>query len=221
MKKLMFIISCLASSIVPSIHGMNIFEAVRKGDNDLVEAYLISGLNPNQSERVRDLDTGFGTVEIGGASPLHVAAACGYNDIVKTLLHYNANVDDADHIGQTPAMTAAYYGHRQCLETLIAAGADLTIVSPTGFNALCAAHHPIDMGQPEAAVGENLVKRALQVPEIQKRQSLAILEAGKPRLGAHTGSLQQIFHKDSIPVSLIIQFVRQAAMEDALYGHNQ
>ncbi|MFM8525246.1 MAG: ankyrin repeat domain-containing protein [Cyanobacteriota bacterium] len=69
--------------------------------------------------------------------------------LVKRLLAEGASVDAADAAGDRPLIIAAYLGHTEVLELLLAAGADLTVVDP-GMRAT-ALHAAAYAGRTEAA----------------------------------------------------------------------
>jgi len=60
-----------------------------------------------------------------GATPLHIAAANGYTNVVQFLLDNNVKLDAKDRDDWRPAHAAACWGHIEVLELLVSAGADL------------------------------------------------------------------------------------------------
>jgi RNA polymerase sigma factor (sigma-70 family) len=68
-----------------------------------------------------------------GATPLHVAATRGEDDVVCLLIARSADVDARNVQGSTPLHGAAANGHASTIELLIAGGADRTIRDGT-FN---------------------------------------------------------------------------------------
>jgi ankyrin repeat protein len=67
-----------------------------------------------------------------GSTPLYVASQQGHAAVVDALLQHPAiKVDQAmtDGTGVTPLMMAAYNGRQRCVELLLDAGADRTIVT--------------------------------------------------------------------------------------------
>lgn len=78
-------------------------------------------------------------------------AAVKANDpvAVRRLLAEGASADQADASGDQPLVMAAYLGHTEVLELLLAAGADLTVVDP-GMRAT-ALHAAAYAGRTEAA----------------------------------------------------------------------
>lgn len=69
--------------------------------------------------------------------------------LVEQLIAEGASVDAADASGDRPLIMAAYLGHTEVLERLLAAGADLTVVDP-GMRAT-ALHAAAYAGRTEAA----------------------------------------------------------------------
>ena len=69
--------------------------------------------------------------------------------LVEQLIAEGASVDAADASGDRPLIMAAYLGHTEVLERLLAAGADLTVLDP-GMRAT-ALHAAAYAGRTEAA----------------------------------------------------------------------
>jgi len=63
---------------------------------------------------------------------LAAAASRGYVDILITLLHCGAQVDQMDDFGHTSVSLAARHGNLECVKLLVAHGADLTLKSRKG-----------------------------------------------------------------------------------------
>lgn len=59
-----------------------------------------------------------------GATPLHVAAAFGYPEIVRMLLETGADAGERGPNGNTPLLYAAQEGHAEVVRVLLQAGAD-------------------------------------------------------------------------------------------------
>ncbi|HNR30189.1 MAG TPA: ankyrin repeat domain-containing protein [Candidatus Hydrogenedentes bacterium] len=68
-------------------------------------------------------------------SPLHRAALLGLTDAVRSLVHYGADVDAPDSLGETPLHKAAREGHLAVVREL-AALADVNIKSNMGMTPL-------------------------------------------------------------------------------------
>ena len=90
----------------------------------MVAKLLSAGANPNAAQT-------------NGLSPLTIAARTGNLDIVKALLAHGARVNAAiPSTGQTALMWAAAEGHRDVMQELIKAGADVRAPSTIGFTPL-------------------------------------------------------------------------------------
>ena len=82
-------------------------------------------------------------------SSLMAAVKANNPALVRRLLAEGQAVDGADSSGDRPLIMAAYLGHTEVLELLLAAGADLTVVDP-GM-AATALHAAAYAGRTEAA----------------------------------------------------------------------
>ena len=96
-----------------------LFEAVIDGDTARVRELLGRGANPNAKDRY-------------GNTPLHVAAAWGYADVVKMLLDHYAYVNARDNSGATPLHRAAAYGRADIARLLLEHGANPSIRDKDG-----------------------------------------------------------------------------------------
>lgn len=94
--------------------------AARGGRIELVDDLLRAGTRPTQ----RDFTT--------GDTPIHVASALGYADIVSLLLRAGAEVDEKNAKGRTPLLLAAERGHVPVVRALLAAGAIVNLLSCEG-----------------------------------------------------------------------------------------
>lgn len=63
-----------------------------------------------------------------GFSPLHIAAACGYNGILHLLVESGSNIDRCSNMDGTPLHIATINGHSDAVEILIKAGAQVNAV---------------------------------------------------------------------------------------------
>ena len=68
-----------------------------------------------------------------GRTGLHLAAASGYHDVVKVLLHHKCTVDARDHGGITPLYLATYYGNYEVMKMLVGAFANVNAVTKVIF----------------------------------------------------------------------------------------
>ena len=66
---------------------------------------------------------------IEGATPLHIAAEGGHNDIVEYLLEIGADINSKTNGGDTPIMWAAGRNRPATVKFLVERGADLKIVN--------------------------------------------------------------------------------------------
>lgn len=91
--------------------------ASRQGNTITIEALLEAGSDVNAFTST-------------GVRALHLAAAAGDQHAVAALLFYGAEVDGLDlHSGRTPLMFATANNRLEVIETLLAAGADISIAT--------------------------------------------------------------------------------------------
>ncbi|CAN0084587.1 unnamed protein product, partial [Ectocarpus sp. 6 AP-2014] len=107
------------------VHGNAVLhEAILGGHIQLVNDLLLVG---------PDLDSR----DEYGYTPLHLAAIRGLDRVVSTLLLQSEVYTDAfDDDGVTPLMEACWFGHLSGVNTLLTAGADVTIRDNCGYSAL-------------------------------------------------------------------------------------
>ncbi|XP_012672671.1 ankyrin repeat family A protein 2 isoform X2 [Clupea harengus] len=72
----------------------------------------------------------------GRESALSLACSKGYTDIVKMLIECGVNVNEYDWNGGAPLLYAVHGNHVRCVEILLESGADPTMESDSGFNAM-------------------------------------------------------------------------------------
>ncbi|XP_035698981.1 cyclin-dependent kinase 4 inhibitor C-like [Branchiostoma floridae] len=94
-------------------HGMTAIQVMEFGHHIIAKELLENGADPN----VRDVETGL--------SPVHDAARDGWEDTLKLLFEYHADLDVKDLQDMTPAHLAAEKGHVRILEFLRAKSTDL------------------------------------------------------------------------------------------------
>lgn len=70
-----------------------------------------------------------------GATPLHVAAAKGYLDVIKIVLQCGADVDKQDVDGWTPLHAAAHWGQREAAQILVENHTDMEAKNYVGQTA--------------------------------------------------------------------------------------
>ena len=83
-----------------------------------------------------------------GETPLHVAAAKGFDDVAQLLLAQKANVNAQDNEGRTPLHLAAQGGHKDVLELLLASKAEVNAKDNKGWTPL---HFAASRGHKEVA----------------------------------------------------------------------
>ncbi len=83
-----------------------------------------------------------------GETPLHVAAAKGFDDVAQLLLAQKANVNAQDDNGRTPLHLAAQGGHKDVLELLLASKAEVNAKDNKGWTPL---HLAASRGHKEVA----------------------------------------------------------------------
>ncbi len=175
-----------------------LYFATYDGDLDQVRLLIDQHANVNQPSP-------------GGFIPLHIAAARGYHELVKILIEAGSDINKQDEDGLTPLNHAALGGHKKTAGTLIVYGAKVNVPDYNNFtplqNARKKRHRKI----------VNLIKRVNKASDDAKKQLLALFCAGHSRLGA-ASPIGQFFHTDNAVAPLISKYLRQAAIEDAIYN---
>ncbi|KAK5852380.1 hypothetical protein PBY51_023852 [Eleginops maclovinus] len=97
--------------------------AAAHGQIAVVEFLLQNGADPNLLAKGRE-------------SALSLACSKGYTDIVKMLIDCGVDVNEYDWNGGAPLLYAVHGNHVRCVEILLESGADPTIESDSGFNAM-------------------------------------------------------------------------------------
>ena len=112
---------------------LNIFDAIAAEDLEGVRWHVQSGT---------DLEA---YIPLGwpwaGASPLHIAAIIGNEEILQLLLDAGVNIDieAEDDFGGTPLHWSAFFGVTDVTMFLVNAGADINAADNYGCSVLCAA----------------------------------------------------------------------------------
>jgi len=88
-----------------------LLDAAKSGDLETVQAFLCSGIDPNETDE-------------GNRTALGWAAAVGNESLVVLLLKHGANPNLPANDGTTPLMAVAGGGSSACVEALLAKGAD-------------------------------------------------------------------------------------------------
>lgn len=104
-----------------SLGNTPLLQAAMSDQYMYAEMLLIKGANPNL--------TGKSGLE---ATPLMYAAAFNNVPLIKTLLKYQANINQVDTNRDHALNWATYYGHLQAMELLLQQGADVTLRSKHG-----------------------------------------------------------------------------------------
>lgn len=90
-------------------------EAAKRGNMDFLSNCLANKLSPNG-------------LDYAGCTPLHWAAAGGYDDCLKLLLSQPKILTDVQNkLGDTPLHQAAWKGQALCVEMLLEAGAKVDL----------------------------------------------------------------------------------------------
>ncbi|KAM9794432.1 ankyrin repeat family A protein 2 isoform 1-T1 [Syngnathus typhle] len=87
------------------------------------DASCVQGADPNLLAKGRE-------------SALSLACSKGYTDIVKMLIDCGVDVNEYDWNGGAPLLYAVHGNHIRCVELLLESGADPTVESDSGFNAM-------------------------------------------------------------------------------------
>jgi ankyrin repeat protein len=74
--------------------------------------------------------------DLSGLTPLHFAAGCGKEEVVRLLITQGANANDRDHHGNTPIHLAAVTGKSAVFSTLVNAGAAINSQTRLGWRAV-------------------------------------------------------------------------------------
>ncbi|CAB1332336.1 unnamed protein product, partial [Coregonus sp. 'balchen'] len=104
--------------------------AAAHGQIAVVEFLLQNGADPNRLAKGRE-------------SALSLACNKGYTDIVKMLIGCGVNANEYDWNGGAPVLYAVHGNHVPCVEILLESGADPTIESDSGFNAVAMGHRNV------------------------------------------------------------------------------
>ncbi|KAI5608253.1 ankyrin repeat family A protein 2 isoform X1 [Silurus asotus] len=97
--------------------------AAAHGQIAVVEFLLQTGADPHILAKGRE-------------SALSLACSKGYTDIVRMLIECGVNVNEYDWNGGAPILYAVHGNHVRCVEILLENGADPTMESDSGFNAM-------------------------------------------------------------------------------------
>jgi len=119
--------SLILVGILASGGQSNIWDAAAKGKTDQVERYLAAG---------GDTEARFSLPGVpgSGATPLHIAAAYGHDDVMKLLLENGANVNSIAEDAErgTPLHWAVRTQRLETVKILVEAGADINVQDRNG-----------------------------------------------------------------------------------------
>ncbi|KAK5735835.1 hypothetical protein LTR17_007847 [Elasticomyces elasticus] len=76
-----------------------------------------------------------------GRTALHIAASQGRHDLVRCLLHHDADIEAKDNDGETPIVAAVKGGHRDIVQDLLDRGANATTKNLGRLNEFGLLHH--------------------------------------------------------------------------------
>jgi len=101
-----------------------------------------------------------------GETPMHIAAANGYDEVVEYLLDHGAKISMVDHDAWQPIHAAACWGHDKIIEILVNHGADLEAVTNDGET-------PLDLTEDEDLQGMiiELKESGTKTRELKRSQS--------------------------------------------------
>ncbi|XP_072277898.1 protein phosphatase 1 regulatory subunit 12A-like [Pyxicephalus adspersus] len=99
-------------------------EAAKREEEELMLRDARRWLNSGKFENIRHPTT--------GATPLHVAAAKGYTEVIRLLLQLGFDVDTCDYDGWTPIHAAAHWGQEDACRLLSEALCDMEAVNKVG-----------------------------------------------------------------------------------------
>ncbi|KRX90212.1 Ankyrin repeat domain-containing protein 29, partial [Trichinella pseudospiralis] len=103
--------------------GMALFIAAQGNYITIVKTFLEVGCDPNysMSDGSHSLFVAAqnGHLEVDGATPLWISCQMGHASIVRELLLWGANVDEARKDGATPLFKASHKGHTAVVEELL------------------------------------------------------------------------------------------------------
>lgn len=106
------------------------------------------------------------------SSGLVLAAACGYEELVKSLLAAGAEVNAVDKSGESSLMKAAYYGYADIVRLLLAAGASVNAVDKRRKSALMLAAY-----RGNVEVAELLLAAGADVHAVDKLGKTSLMHA--------------------------------------------
>ncbi|KAK3614784.1 hypothetical protein LTR22_027664 [Elasticomyces elasticus] len=107
-----------------------LMHAVEYSDESIVEKLLDPAVGATVDMRDRK-----------GQTSLHLAAALGRHNMVRCLLHHDADIEAKDNDGETPIVKAVKGGHRDIVQDLLDRGANATTKNLVRLNEFGLLHH--------------------------------------------------------------------------------
>lgn len=111
----------------PPIH-----EAAMTGNLASIQYYIDQGVDLNAKD------------ELGGSSPLIIAAMFGQREVVEALLSAEVDIELKNNDGSNALHTATFFGRTDIVKLLLDSGADMTIKNNSGSTALQIVTVPFD-----------------------------------------------------------------------------
>jgi hypothetical protein len=111
---------------------MDLFTAASSGNLPRVQELIASGANVNAARNI-------------GATPLYIASAFKFLEIINALIAAGADINKARTNGATPLYIAIQNGHTEVVNILIAAGANVNTAINNGATPLFIASHKLQI----------------------------------------------------------------------------
>jgi ankyrin repeat protein len=129
------ILCCLAAPLLAAISATP--ENGKPESKSLIEALV--GDDPQKALTLLRQGIDANQVQANGLSPIMVASAKGFDEVVAALIAKGAKVNAKDVKGKTALQMAAFGGHKKSVEALLSAGADVNLADADGVTPLIAA----------------------------------------------------------------------------------
>ena len=112
--------------------SVGVHEAALEGNLKAIRKHIKSGTNLNEKDQV------------GGSSPLIIAATFGRTEVAKALIEAGADIDQKNNDGSTALHSAALFCHTEIVKALLDKGADKSVRNNAGTTALELVSGPFD-----------------------------------------------------------------------------